>query len=86
MTERAERKDVFKQGLSKVKSFPLLSGLFIDKEFCFGPFLWIWDKATVENGLGIPWDLFLSKLIINVQKMTEVNQDYEWQRHASFFF
>lgn len=51
----------------------------------FLPFLWIWDKATLENGRGIPWDLFLSKLIINVQKMTEVNKDYEWQRHASFF-
>ena len=33
MAERAERKGVFKQGLSKGNSFPLLSGLFIDKEF-----------------------------------------------------
>lgn len=53
--------------------------------FFFFLFLWIWEKATVEKGLGIPWDLFFSKLIINVQKMTEVNQDYEWQRHASIF-
>ena len=85
MAERAERKDVFKQGLSKGNSFPLLSGLFIDKEFlCVC--VWIWEKATVEKRLGAPWDLFFSKLIINVPKMTEVNQDYEWQRHASFFF
>lgn len=54
--------------------------------FFFFLFLWIWEKATVEKGLGISWDLLFSKLIINVQKMTEVNQDYEWQRHASIFF
>ena len=70
----------------KVTVFLCYQAFSLTRSLCVCVCVWIWEKATVEKGLGTPWDIFFSKLIINVQKMTEVNQDYEWQRHASFFF